>query len=404
VLSQRVAPHLVRRLRFVLPIYAGGPYGRMPIRGALWSYAGLTGAIAERGRLVQPEAAVALVPSLRRDGLRAAGVYADAQTDDARLCLLNLRAAANLGAAVGNRIELVGLERGVAQVRDVLGRTALEVRARAVVNATGAAVDDVRRLEDPSAGRSVTLSKGAHLVLDLPAGWSAAVTIPVDRSRVSFAAPWHGMLLLGTTDTPWEGDLAGIRATDDDEGQIIREAGNALDGLGTVRYRFAGVRVLPRGSGDTARTRRETVLSRGRLGVLSVAGGKLTTYRRIALAVLHALRADLGLHRIDREPRPLPGAADPEVIAAALRRRHGLNLPTAAHLAATYGALAPEVLGYGRNARIDDRAPELEAQVLYARDREWAVSTDDVLRRRTALAVRGLDTPDVRTRVEALLA
>ncbi len=86
-LSEVVAPHLVRPLRFVLPVYRGGPYGRIPIRGALWSYAGLSGAIAERGRMIAPAAAAELVPPLRRDGLRAAGLYADAQTDDARLTL-----------------------------------------------------------------------------------------------------------------------------------------------------------------------------------------------------------------------------------------------------------------------------------------------------------------------------
>jgi glycerol-3-phosphate dehydrogenase len=391
-LSRRVAPHLVRRIPFVLPIYAGGPYGRMPIRGALWSYARLTGIPKERSRLVAPAAAAELVPSLRTDGLRAAGVYPDARTDDARLCLLNLRAAADNGAVVASRVELVGLERGAGHVRDVLTGATAVVRARAVVNATGAGVDAVRLLEDPAAGRSVTLSKGAHLVLDLPPGWSAAVTIPLDRTRVSFAVPWQGLLLLGTTDTPWDGDPADVRATDEDERQILAEAGSALG-------------VLPAGAGgETARVRRETMLTRGPLGVVSVTGGKLTTYRRIALAVLHALRADLGLHRIDREPRQLPGAADPEVAADALRRRHGLDAETAAHLAGTYGTLAADVLALGPLEPIVDGSPELAAQVRYAREHEWALTVEDVLRRRTTLALRGLDTPAVRARVEELLA
>ena len=404
-LSRRVAPHLVRRIPFVLPIYAGGPYGRMPIRGALWSYARLTGIPKERSRLVAPAAAAELVPSLRSEGLRAAGVYPDARTDDARLCLLNLRAGADNGAVVASRVELVGLERGAGHVRDVLSGATAVVRADAIVNATGAGVDAVRRLEDTAAGRSVTLSKGAHLVLDLPPGWSAAVTIPLDRTRVSFAVPWQGLLLLGTTDTPWDGDPADVRATDEDERQILTEAGSALDGLGPVRARFAGLRVLPAGAGgETARVRRETMLTRGPLGVVSVTGGKLTTYRRIALAVLHTLRADLALHRIDREPRQLPGAADPEIVADALRRRHGLDEETAAHLAGTYGTLAADVLAHGPLEPLADGAPELAAQVRYARDHEWALTVEDVLRRRTTLALRGLDTPAVRARVEELLA
>jgi len=146
------------------------------------------------------------------------------------------------------------------------------------------------------------------------------------------------------------------------------------------------------------------MLTRGPLGVVSVTGGKLTTYRRIALAVLHALRADVGLHRIDREPRQLPGAADPEVAADALRRRHGLDEETAAHLAGTYGTLAEDVLALGPLEPVVDGAPELAAQVRYAREHEWALTVEDVLRRRTTLSLRGLDTPVVRARVEELLA
>jgi glycerol-3-phosphate dehydrogenase len=171
-----------------------------------------------------------------------------------------------------------------------------------------------------------------------------------------------------------------------------------------IRARFAGVRVLPLGVADTTRARRETMLSRGRLGMLSVAGGKLTTYRRIALAVLHALRSDLELHRIDRRPRPLPGAADPEVAADALRRRHPeLPAPLAARLARTYGTLAEDVLAAGRLEPLADHLAETEAEVMHAREREWARTTDDVLRRRTTLALTGRDSPAVRERVEALL-
>ncbi len=390
-LSKVVAPHLVRRLRFVLPIYRGGPYGRVPIRGALWSYAGLAGAISERGRMIAPATASELVPSLKVDGLRAAGLYADAQTDDARLCLAVLRGAADAGAVILNRAELVGLEPPVVRVD---GRE-LEVAARAVVNASGPWVDAVRRLEDPAAGASVTLSKGAHLVVEPPAEWDAALTIPLDRTRVAFAIPWAGKLLLGTTDTPFEGDAGEVDASDEDEQQIRAEVGLAVDGLGSTLARFAGVRVLPAGSKETARAARETVFSRGRLGMLSVAGGKLTTYRRIALAALHALRAELDLHRIDRVPRPLPGAAAPDVLAAALARRHGIEPKVAAELASTYGTLASDVLAIGGDL--------LDARVVYAREREWALTVEDFVRRRTTLALTGGDTPEVRGRVEALL-
>jgi glycerol-3-phosphate dehydrogenase len=138
--------------------------------------------------------------------------------------------------------------------------------------------------------------------------------------------------------------------------------------------------------------------------MLSVAGGKLTTYRRIALAVLHALRQDLEVDRIDRRPRPLPGAADPEVAADALRRRHpDLPPPLARRLAETYGTLAGQVLAAGPLEPLGAGAPETDAEVLYAREQEWARTAQDVLRRRTTLAVTGRDSPAVRARIETLL-
>ena len=274
------------------------------------------------------------------------------------------------------------------------------------MNAAGPWIDEVRRLEDARAGTSVTLSRGAHLVLERDGGWGAALTIPIDRTRVAFAVPWAGMLLLGTTDSVFEGDARTIEPTAAEERQILDEAGLALEHRGARRGACAlrrRARPAVPGSGATARAHRETMLSAGPLGMVSVAGGKLTTYRRIALAVLHALRADLALHRIDRRPRPLPGAADPDVAADALRRRHPeLDEALAGHLACTYGSLAGEVIAAGPLGPLGDGRGG--GAGLYARELEWAVRAEDVLRRRTTLAVTGRGSDSVRRRVEALLA
>src|SRR5207253_6510472 len=229
--------------------------------------------------------------------------YADAWTNDGRLTIANVRAAADRGAVALNYAEVVAVRDGGVDVR-VDGQT-VRVRARAVLNATGPWLDRVRRLEDPSAAQSVRLSKGVHVLVDGGEDWKAAVTIPHDKVRVSFAIPWEGKLLLGTTDTLHEGAPEEAAVTEDDVRTILAEASVAVRDIGTVRASFCGLRALPGGPGATANARRETVYTRGPAGMLSVAGGKLTTYRRIALDALE----HLGARNLDRRPRPLPGAA-----------------------------------------------------------------------------------------------
>jgi glycerol-3-phosphate dehydrogenase len=259
------------------------------------------------------------------------------------------------------------------------GRT-IGVRAKAVVNAAGPWVDRIRRLEAETATRSVRLSKGVHVVVEGGAEWHAALTIPHDKVRVSFAVPWEGLLLLGTTDTEHDGEPEAAFVTDDDVRQVIAEASACVDGVGEPRASFHGLRVLPFGDGATASAKRETVFSTGPTGMVSVAGGKLTTYRRIALDALH----ELGVRGLSRRARPLPGAAGLDRIAWPT----DLDMSTRSHLLHLYGSLAPEVLAPAAEdpALLEPLVagrPDLRAQEVYARSREWAQTDEDVLRRRT---------------------
>ena len=171
---------------------------------------------------------------------------------------------------------------------------------------------------------------------------------------------------------------------------------------------FAGVRVLPQGDGETPSARRETVFERGADGMLSIAGGKFTTFRRIALDALERLRGDLDLRALERTPVPLPGAADPDAVVERLLRDHPSLAPAGArHLARFHGSDALEVLASARTdpallEPLAPGAPEVAAQVLWARDREWALTADDVLARRTTLAALGR-AEAARARVEELL-
>ena len=408
-LAGPVAPHLVHRLPFLLPLYRRGPFRPWFVQSGILLYSTL--ALSRLNWLVKPGRARELVPSLRLDDLRSCALYADAWTNDARLCLENVLAAAEAGATVLNRAEVVSLrlvDGRVAGAEVLVDGEAVPVRARVVVNAAGPWVDAVRRLEDPRAGSSVRLSKGVHVLVPGGEGWSAALTIPQDDVRVTFAVPWYGLLLLGTTDSDYEGDPAAVAPRDADVAQILAEAATALPGSllapDAVRASFAGLRVLPLGEGATANARRETVFSIGPAGMLSVAGGKLTTYRKIALDALDHVRGELGLRRLDRRPFPLPGTAGR---AAALPV--GLDPEVGAHLRHLYGSRAGMVVETAADEpslleRIHPDGPDIAAQALFAVRHEWATTAEDVLRRRTTVALRGLADAGAVERVEALLA
>jgi glycerol-3-phosphate dehydrogenase len=383
-LMRIVAPHLVRRLPFLFPLYDDGPYRPWFVQTGIVVYSTL--ARAKLNGLVELERARKLVPELRAESLRSCALYEDAWTNDGRLTLANLRAAADGGATVLNGAEVVGVQ--PLEVR-VDGQV-VAVRAKQIVNAAGPWVDQVRRLEDPRAKPSMRLSKGVHVVVDGGEDWGAALTIPHDKVRVSFAVPWEGMLLLGTTDTEYTGSPGDVSVSDTDVAQVLDEAAVALDTIGPPRATFAGLRVLPGGDGGTASAKRETVFSTGPTGMVSVAGGKLTTYRRIALEALgHA-----GVRRLPRRPRPLPGAERLDRVAWPVE----LDSATRAHLLHLYGSLVTELLA----PAIEDPSlleplvpgrPDLRAQALYARTHEWARSDDDVLRRRTTAWLAGSKIP-----------
>jgi glycerol-3-phosphate dehydrogenase len=403
-LMRVVAPHLVHRLPFLFPLYENGPYRPWVVQSGIMIYSTL--ARARLNGLVKVERAKRIVPELRTTGLRSCALYADAWTNDGRLTLANVRAAATAGATVLNYAEVVALRGREGAEVEADGR-AVTVHAKSVVNASGPWVDRVRRLEDPAAAPSVRLSKGAHVLVELETEWGGALTIPHDKVRVSFAVPWYGMLLLGTTDTLHDGEPEGATVEQADIDQVLAEASVALApeliAPERIRASFIGLRVLPGGSEATASARRETVYSRGPTGMLSVAGGKLTTYRRIALDALEHQKADLGLHRLDRRPWPLPGAVGLEHVPLP----DVLPPPTRSHLLHLYGSLAPEVLAPAAEdpsllEPLRPDGPDLAAQALYARTHEWAVSADDVLRRRTTAWLRG-ESAQARERVTQLL-
>lgn len=401
-LLDTVARNLVWPLDFLIPIY-GGVGTAAELWAGLVVYSALSGFRHSRASLVGTKRALRLVPELQTRDLRAAGLYEDAQTNDSRLVMATVTAAAGLGAVVRNYVRVIGIEKGAVHV-EAAERTTT-VRCRQVVNAAGPWVDHVRRLEDPSCAPGSRLSKGVHVTLPLPSEWRAAIARQVGGSRVAFALPWEGVLLVGTTDAPYDGDPGELQVTESDLDQVFAEAGLSLPPevlrRDRILFTFAGLRVLELGAGNTAEAPREHVITEGPLGMVSVAGGKLTTHRRIAMDVLARLRDERARkHRL--VDVPLPGAGP------APARPSEIEPDVWENLVRHYGSEAPALLSYREHhadamERIHAAAPIVWAQVYHAVGREWARTVEDIVRRRTSLAVRGLATPEVKERIGRVL-
>jgi glycerol-3-phosphate dehydrogenase len=253
-------------------------------------------------------------------------------------------------------------------------------------------------LEDPKARPLTRLSKGVHAVLPLPDGWRAGLAL-FDDSRSAFAVPWQGMLLLGTTDTPVESDVLDPAPTPGEVGTLLGWFRDVLPGLqaGRVVSSFAGLRVLPPGRAGTARASRRHVIDVGPSGMVSIAGGKLTNHRAIALDALANLPAEVRPRRLHPSAEPLPGALQAKA-ASALEQR--IDARTAAHLVGLYGGEAVRVLSYADTEPealepIHSDGPDIWAQAHFAVDEELAVRAEDIAVRRTTLGLRGLASAEV---------
>src|SRR5262245_12754395 len=408
VLLESVAPNLVRPMPFLLPSYRGAAKGPGVIAAGILLYKSLAGR-GGHAALVGPATSQRFVPQLRTDGLVMCGVFEEAETIDARLVLATVKAAARAGALVLNHARVTGLDlrhnRGGAIAVDAGGDSKFEVRARHVINACGPWVDHVRRLDDPAGAPLVRLSKGVHLLLPLEGDWRAGVALPLGDGRVSLGIPWQGMLVLGTTDTPYAGDPSDVRVTEADADTVLDEASGFLprDVLrrDRVRFEIAGLRALPLGEGSVADARREHMVEVSRFGLISVAGGKLTTHRLIALHALSRVRDDR-LTLLVPDSSRLPGTGWNARVAGA-----GLDADVADHLERLYGDETGRVLDVAATmpdglARIHADGPDVWAQAAYAVQAEWAVTPDDIARRRTTLSVRGHLTGRIAARLAAI--
>jgi glycerol-3-phosphate dehydrogenase len=395
----RNAPHLVRVLPFLIPLFTrDGIISRRLARAlgsALWMY-DLTGGlrIGKRHKRISADETIEHMPSLRADRVAGAYLYYDAHTDDARFTLAVARTAAAHGAVIANYAGVTSLRKDAdGQVRGARVQAngdEIEVRARAVVNAAGVWADDVRALDEDGHPNSIRPAKGIHITVP----WSKvrndlAIVLPVPKDRRSvFVVPWGDLTYVGTTDTDYDGPFDDPQCTHDDIAYLLGALNAAIeepvddsDVLGT----WAGVRPLLRTATDkrTADLSRKHDVRRSESGMITVTGGKLTTYRRMAADTVAAVDASLDRRRRCHTKRlPLIGAEGFEPPPQALEpSRHE-------HLAGRYGteaglveALVDEDPRLG--APLVPGLPYLRAEALHAVRHEMARTLDDVLTRRT---------------------
>jgi glycerol-3-phosphate dehydrogenase len=383
----RNAPHLVHERDFIVPAYG---YRDLPYYGiGLKVYDWLSGQYGlKSSHWLGRDDVIGRIPTIRAQGLRGGVIYTDGQFDDARLAIALVRTFVDLGGTALNYAPVTGLKKSAGRVEGVVASDAetgeeWTVNARAVVNAAGVFVDAVRRLDDAGAPPLLAPSQGAHLVVDrsfLP-GVTAILVPRTEDGRVLFAIPWHGHVLVGTTDTPISAVTSEPRPLRAEITYMLRYAARYLErppGPPDVLSTFAGLRPLIRGrlGRATAKLSREHAVVVSASGLVTITGGKWTTYRR------------MGTDAIDRAVRVASLAVRPSATAAL--KLHGWREPAAgaADDLSVYGSDATSV------AAVCDERPEWmlplhpslpyrAGEVIWAARHEAARSVEDVLARRT---------------------
>ncbi len=416
----KIAPHLVRPLPMLIPVYRGARRGLLTIRAGMILYDLLSaGKSLEHHKMLSPEVTRARAPGLATENLRGAALYYDAQVEYAeRLVFENALSAARAGALIQtySRVDSFVVEDGAVrgvEYTDVINNTPRVARARVTLNVSGPWVDEVLALGAGPRERLVCGTKGSHLVVDAFAGAPSNALYVEARAdgRPFFIIPWNDSYLIGTTDLPYEGSPDEAEADEEEIAYLLAETNRVVPSAqltrAAIRYTYSGVRPLPcRTSADPAGvTRRHFIRDHAPDlgGFLSVVGGKLTTYRNLSEQAVDAVFKKLGRKApaCRTAAEPLPGAQVKDFASFAEQFRKGSGLPevTAERLLKIYGARAEEVLkvaaeGEGLREPFSHISGAIGAEVVFSFREEMAQTLTDCLWRRTMVGMNseaGLD-------------
>jgi len=404
ILMLQNAPHLAHSLEFVVPCFSRFDVLYYGVGMKLYDWIAGKASLGD-SRILSQHQALHLVPALNPDRLAGAVSYRDGQFDDARYGVTLVKTFAEVGGEVANYLRVVGFEIGsdgkltAAIAEDDFSGQRFPVRARAFVNATGPFSDDVRSLATPGSQGRLVRSKGAHILLPLDGEVRDALLIPkTEDGRVIFAIPWLGRLLVGTTDQE-VARADELAVTREDAEYLLRHLNrysNRQYSREEIVGGFAGVRPLVR-AGHSRQTKK---LIRGHevevdehTGLISIFGGKWTTYRAMAEDAINTVEKQLGSasHPSTTKHHPLAGAAGYTAeYWKVLAEEHELTESTARHLAGKFGTHAAAVLVLASESPelkslIVSGAPAIRAEIVYSIRQEMAVTIEDVLARRIGL-------------------
>ncbi|MDT8422788.1 MAG: glycerol-3-phosphate dehydrogenase [Desulfuromonadales bacterium] len=407
---RRIAPHLVHPLPFLIPVYQGDPRPLWMVRAGMWLY-DLLALFRNTGRhsILAPQVALEREPELHPEGLSGVALYWDCRMDDARLCLENILGATAAGAVTANYLPVVELLREAGRsagvrVRDTESGAEFIIRAKVVINATGPWLEQVCALAGDH-GVKLRPTRGTHILVPrINHGEEALYLTAGGDGRLFFVIPWGELSLIGTTDDDDRGDPDRVVATEADIAYLLAESRRHLRNVGLQRRdvvaSFSGLRALAiDDAANTGRTSREHRIYTDASGLISIAGGKYTTYRAVAAELADLVARRLGKYGAELTATlPLPGGATGKFSryvaqqTPLLARRYGCADATVRRLLGIYGSRTEAVLA------LTAAEPELlqpvvagstllAAQVVFAAMSEQARTPEDVLRRRTPLAL-----------------
>lgn len=414
-------PNLVKPLGFVISVYEEDPRPLWLIRLGVSLYDSLAGTyLIKRHKNLSAEELSQIEPWIKKEGLKGGTLYYDAQMDDARLCLENILSAADKGAAVANYTEVVSFlkEQGVSvgvRVKDVLTGRLFEVWAKNIISAAGPWTDILLKMDNPKAKPLVRTTKGVHIIYPGRLSNNALLISSHTDRRIFFIIPWMGNTLIGTTDTDYTDSPDEVRAEDSDIDYLSRETRRVFPDIEfkkeNIITTYAGLRPLVQGAGAPSSVSRKHIIFKSASGVVFVAGGKYTIYRRLANDAINCILKErqkphiYSLHCGDIIKEGLRDAA----IIRELSKDYGIDQEIIIFLIDRYGVRYKDVLALtDKDASLKERLcpglPFIKAEVIHSARREMAVTVEDIFLRRLPLDYCRCNKMACRIMIEQMLS